>query len=765
MASLGAGPVTSDNWGGVIHNAVANVLQGVKRASTRPADAGAARRRLPWAVLCAAGLVGVSGFGFSPIPVSVMAEQDAPEVQIAALDDDVAAVFQDLTGQPGNLAFRTEAALRLIEIGGSDAELALAASLGPAYQSEVWHATLVALGTTRTEPPRGDLPDVLVGMRRRMPADIEIDWAAALGRYELQRISEELEVIARDQRAPLEQRRLAIIAIGHHRRAFAADVLIDLIDPRQRGEVQGWAFAALATLSHQPHLGRDRAAWEQWWETARGWNRTEWQRAMHENLLLLTAEQRAMDRRLRDRLVESQRQLYRATGAEDKPAVLAGMLGDALEPIRDLGMDLARRRLEDGETFPESVRAALRSALRDDDAPQVREQAATLLGQLSDEQGVEIMAGRLARGEETATSVQRQYLLALRRLPREGAVEPAYAMLGDRALQTEAAGALAAAAQAGLMDSDMRRRVRERVLEGLTDVQIPQADMVLLLGRVLSENDREWSRVEGWLDSSDDQVRHSAANVWAGAGRPLEVLARRSDDPVIRPIALRAIIERGDQPATLLAIALKRPEEAADLQLWNQALVAMAARVPAGRVLSTLDELAQNPADTRAVRLDMLTQAIEREDKPDPADAPYVRLLLARAQMLFEDDAADRAILDYQAALDKADILPADERPQVYRGLTAAYLTEQNADAAFATARLLLVDAEGNPRPAADDEPLIQACIDAIARANDAGNKDFARAVLAQLRELLGTGITAELGQQLTDLERQVNADPPPDAG
>lgn len=733
----------------------------MKRTNSRPALAGAARRRLPWAVVCAAGLAGVLG---SPGVAPVYAEREAPEVQPAALDDDVALLFQDLTGQAGSLAFRTEAALRLIETGGADAELALAASLGPAYEAEVWHATLVALGTTRAEPPRGDLPDVLVGMRRRLPADLESDWAQALGRYELQRISEELEVIARDQRAPLEQRRLAIIAIGHHRRAFAADVLIDLIDPRQRGEVQGWAFAALATLSHQPQLGRDRPAWEQWWDTARGWNRTEWQRALHENLLLLTAEQRAMDRRLRDRLVESQRQLYRATGAEDKPAVLAGMLGDALEPIRDLGMDLARRRLEDGETFPESVREALRSALRDD-APQVREQAATLLGQLSDEPGVGIMAGRLSRGEETAVSVQRQYLLALRRLPRPGAVEPAYAMLADRALRTEAAGALAAAAQAGLVDDAMRRRVRERVLEGLTDVQIPQADMVLLLGRVLTADDREWSRVEGWLDSSDDQVRDAAARVWAGAGRPLETLARRSDDTVIRPIALRAISERGDQPATLLAIALKRPEEAADLQLWNQALVAMAARVPAARVLSALDELAQNPADTRAVRLDMLTQAIEREDRPDPPDAPYLRLLMTRAQMLFADDAADRAVLDYKAALDHADALPPDEQQQLYRGLTTAYLAEENTAAAFEAAQLLLLDAEGNPRPAADDEPLIQTCLDAITRANDAGNKDFARDVLAKLRDLLGTGITAELGQRLTDLERQVNAGPPPDAG
>lgn len=734
----------------------------MRTQNPNPAPAGPARRRLPRAVL----LLAVAGLvGWLATPAA--AERDAPEVQPAALPADVAGPYQELTGQVGGLAYRTDAALQLIDLGGEDAELALAASLGPAYRSEVWQATLDALNTTRADLPRGDLPDVLVGMRRRLPADLEQAWGAALGRYELQRISEELEVVARDQRAPLEQRRLAIIGIGHHRRAFAAAVLIDLINPRQRGEVQGWAFEALATLSHQPDLGRDRAAWEAWWDKAREWNRTEWQRQLHENLLLLTAEQRAMDRRLRERLVESQRQLYRATGAEDKPAVLAGMLGDALEPIRDLGMDLARRRLEDGGTFPESVRVALRGALRDQ-APQVREQAATLLGQLADRPGVDIMARRLALGEENAVSVQRQYLLALRRLPSEQAVAPAYDMLGDRALQAEAAGALAAAAEAGLVDDATRRRTRGRVLESLENVQIPQADIVLLLGRVLEEDDREWPRIEDWLDSSDDRVRDAAARVWAGAGRPLLPLARRCDDPVIRPVALRAIRERGDQPSTLLAIALKRPDDAADLELWNQALIAMASRVAPSRLLTALDEIRQYPQDTRALRLDMLTQAVERTDRPEPPDAPSLLLLLARAEAQVLANASDLVVLDYEAALPHVGKLDPEDQQRLYRGLTAAYLAQQNADKAFDTAKLVLTDAEGNPRPAANDDTLILAFIDAISQANTSGDKDLARELLTGLRELMGTGITAELGLRLADLEREIAAEPEPvngDAG
>ena len=697
-------------------------------------------------------------------PESAQAEREAPEVQPASLPADVAEAYQKLTGQPGDLAYRTGVAMELIAIGGADAELALAAALGPAFSTQVWQATLDALNTTREDLPRGEVPDVLVGMRRRLPADLEVAWAQALGRYELQRIAEELEVIARDQRAPLEQRRLAIIGIGHHRRAFAADVLIDLIDPRQRGEVQGWAFAALETLSHQPQIGRDREAWEAWWEHARGLNRTQWQRELHESLLLQTAEQRGIDRRLLERLLGSQRALYRATGEEDKPAVLAGMLRDPLESIRDLGMDLARSRLEDNGVFPDSIRVALREAL-EDAAPHVREQAATMLGLLSDEAGVEIMAQRLAQGEETVMAVQRQYLIALRRLPNAHAVDSVYTLLGDRALQPEAAGALASAAQAGLIDTPMARRVRGRVLEGLVDVQIPQPDIVLLLGRVLTQSDREWSRIEGWLDSSDVQVRDAAARVWASAGRPLQALARRSGDPVIRPIALRAIEERGDQPDTLLAIALNRPEEATDLDLWNKALVAMATRVPYDRLLTVVEELKQHPADTRSVRSNMLTQAIEREDRPDPPDALYVRLLLARAEVLSQMDNAELVVLDYEAALEHAALLDADQQHRLYRGLTAAYLAVQNAGKAFETARLVLTDPEGNPLPAAQDDQLIQAFTSAIEQANTRDDKDHARILLTGLRELMGTGITAEIGQQLTELERDIDAPPPTDAG
>ena len=704
-----------------------------------------------WALLC---------------PVAAYAERDAPVVEPGDLSAALAGPYQELTGQAGDLAFRTEAARRLIEAGGSDAELALSASLGPAYRAEVWRATLDALNTTRLSLPSrrgGELPDVLVGMRRRLPADLEQVWAAVLGRYELEQVVDELAVIARDPRAPLEQRRLAIIGMGHHRRAFAASVLMGLTEARELGEVQAWAFEALATLSHQPQLGRDRAAWGRWWSWARGLNRTEWQRELHESLLLLTADQRARDRRLRDRLVESQRQLYRATRDEDKPIVLAGMLSDTLEPIRDLGMDLASRRLEDGEAFPEHVRAALRLALGDV-APQVREQAATLLGQLADEPGVQMMADRLALGEETSVEVQRQYLLALRRIPNARAVQPAYEMLADRALQPEAAGALATAAQAGLIDETTRRRVRLRVLEALVDVQIPQADIVLLLGRVLGANDREWMRVERWLKSSDERVRDAAARVWVAADRPLVALARQIGDPVIRPVALRAIREHGHQPDTLRAVVTQiRLDEidAADLELWHQALIAMADRVRASLLLEVIDDIAQYPADTRAVRVEMLTRAIERADRPDPPDQAYLYLLLARAETLVLADAADLVVLDYEAALAHLGLLRFDDQARLYRGLTAAYLAEQNAAGAFETAKFVLHDAEGNPRPAASNDALILSFISAIRQANRLGDPPFARVLLTGLRDLLGTGITAEIGQRLSDLEREIDAPPP----
>jgi len=694
------------------------------------------------------------------LPGTAHAQQDPPVINQRDLPEPLREPFATLTGPSGDLSDRTAAALEIIAHGGADAPTALAASLGNAYGAQAWHATLDALSTTRETLPVGDLPDVIFAMRSRIPADLEQAWVQALGRYELERIADELETIARNNRATPEQRRLAILALGHHRRAFAAEVLIDLIDVRNNPGVRGWAFEALGALSHQPALGQNAVAWEDWWKQASRYDRTQWQRELHENLLLLTAQQRAQDRQLRERLIQSQRALVSASQPEDRPQVIAGMLSDPLEAIRNLGVSLSRQQLEDGHDIPEALLAALRVAL-DDDSARIREQAATLLGQLLDTDAAAAMASRLASGRENVASVQRQFLLALSRMPSEGVVEPAYEMLADPALRAEAAAALAAAVEQDLVAAAMMGRIRDRVDQSLEGVSIPQPEIVRLLGQVIEEDDGHWDQIIAWLESGDDQVKDAAARVIAGSDRSLLVLAQRTDDPVIRPIALRAIEQRGSTAVTLASIVQNRPEGAGDLALWESALAALAQRVPIDSLLESLEDLEQMD-DTRAVRERMLSAATQREDRPEEPGEFEVKLYLLLAKARNGGDAARLRVTDYEAALPHIDVLGDADQGTLVRGLTEAYLGVGNTQKAFDTAKRVLFDAEGQVLDTASNDPLMPVFIAAADKAIELGQNERAGAIVTGLREMIGAAITPELALQLTRLQNAIDNPPAP---
>ena len=706
-------------------------------------------RRLLYACGVCAGLSGALA-----APRSALAQVQAPVIERRDLQGQVGTAFEVLTAPGTDLSQRTEAALGLLSVGDEQAALALAASLGPRYPAEVWRATLDAIVTTRGELPRGELPDVLAGMRTRLPAEIERNWAAALGRYEMESTARELEAVAEDRRATLEQRRLAILALGEHRRAYAAEVLIGLTNLNELEAVQNWAFDALANLSHQPHLGRDRKQWAAWWDRARGLGATEWQRQLHQNLMQLTAQQRAMDQQLRERLIRSQRELYRATRAEDKPAVLATMLRDPLPAIRELGLDIARQRAEDGQTFTEPLLAELRNRLSDDQS-RIREQSATLLGQLLDADAAQIMADQLALGQESVSSVQRQYLLALAKMPREAAIEPVYEMLTDRAVQTEAAAAMAAMIRAELVEPPMRRRVRTQVRQALEGVQVPQPALVTLMGQVLEPDDEDWQRIAGWLDIADDRVRDAAARAWADSGRPLLVLAERSDDPVIRPIALMAIAAHGRREVTLLAIAMRRPE-VDENDRWRDAMVSMAPRVSPTALLETIEELEKAGSATRTVRELMLTAAIDAAVQQNPPTEAYLRLLLTRAQTRPLSESPELVVLDYEAVLPHLEGMNERDIDRTLRGLTAAYLANDRLDDAFATAKRVLLKEDGSVAAGASNDPLIEVFMNNARRSLELDRTDLAVQILGSMREMLGGGIPPELGQRFSELQNDI---------
>lgn len=599
------------------------------------------------------------------------------------------------------------------------------------------------------------LADATLKMRDALPAELESVWVRTLGRIESEDVARKLERTATDEQAPLEQRRLAIRALGEHRRLFAARALMELTSVNRLPKVQAWAYDALANLSHQDTLGQDRAAWAKWYNAASDLNATRWQRMLHENLLGQVRGKQETDSRVQDRLIQTQRALHRATAPDLRPALLVELMKEPLGETRLLAMDLTRQRAEDGGEFGALLREQLRAML-DDELAKVREDSATLLGQLLDANGADKIAARLASGNEGDAGVERAYLVALTQMPRAEAMKPGFEMLENPLLQAQAAGMLAASHRAGQGDEDYWDEVRDRVRDLLEDVASPKAQMVTLLGLVIeADDDKSWERIAGWVGAKDDSVRAAAARVWAGSQRPLEILAKRSDDPVIRPIALRAIAERGDQVETFKAVASRRPTEAEDIRQWEQALVAMAGRVESENVLEVFNSLSSGNGQTRQIRQRMLTAAIDRSAEQDPPSSARLSMLLARARVRVLSDAPALVVLDYEAALQHADKLNEAQRYNARKGLALAYFADARVDDTVKLVRDLLKP-DGTIVNDANKSPLLEELLEVAKAASDQGRASDAGKLVAGIRTIFGQALTAANAERLNILESHI---------
>lgn len=646
------------------------------------------------------------------------------------------------------------------ERGAIQAVVSLLDNDRPEY---VRRAMLVSI----SQEPRADevslLAEATLKMRDALPAELEELWVRTLGRLESQDIARELARTASDEQAVLSQRRLAIRALGEHRRLFGAQPLMELTSVNRLPQVQAWAYEALANLTHQDKLGQDRAAWAQWYNEASSLNATEWQRMLHTNLLLQLRSKQEVESRVQDRLIQTQRALHRATLPDQRPTLLVELMKDPLEATRLLAMDLMRQRAEDGGEFGPLLREQLRAML-DDELAKVREDSATLLGQLLDAAGADLIATRLASGTEGDASAERAYLVALTQMPRAKAMKPGYEMLENPLLQAQAAGMLAASHRAGQGDETYWEEVRDRVRDLLEEVESPRAQMVTLLGLVIeADDDTSWQRIADWVGSQNEGVRAAAARVWAGSDRPLVILANRSDDPVIRPIALRAIAERGKDVEALKAIASRRPTEAEDIRQWEQALAAMAGRVEPGAVIEVLNTLAKSNGQTRQVRQRMLTAAIDQSADEDPPSSTRLSLLLARARVRVLADAPALVVLDYEAALQHADALNQAQRYNARKGLALAYFADARVDD---TVKLVtdLLKPDGSLVNDANKSPLLEELLEVAVAAIDQGRATDASKLIAGIRVIFGTGLTAANAERLSILEAQIKEQATPPA-
>ncbi|MEM8783412.1 MAG: hypothetical protein AAGE65_11230 [Planctomycetota bacterium] len=681
------------------------------------------------------------------------------EIRITDLSPEAVEPYETLASSSAFLDQRTVAAQSLLESDSRSAQEVLAWALEPQRPLEVNQAVLQAMFASPAIPA-DDLWWPLLRRIDSLPPSLTDDFALATSRFEGKPYPEQLTRIAEDASRSVVARVNAAASLGQRRTKASALTLLELTAADQPPPLRDASFAALGTLSGRDDLGADAAAWAAWWEQARSLNAADWERQLRENLVRREATDDITTDQLVDRLRELNITLYRLARPEDKPRVLTDLLGESLLPLRELGISLAEQRLASGGSFDEALRAALREVLVNEPA-ELRQRAATLLRDLSDEPAADRAAQRLAESKEHVTAVQGAYLLLLERLPRAISVDAAQGFLQDSALQSQAAAALASAARAGQLTGGQKRAVL-RDVRGLLEARggNPTAALVTLTGQV--GQDREFEQIVGWLDHPEPAIRRAAAQAWADSQFPLVFLAERADDPVIQPIAITAARQRGQNPQTLRTLALFPPAPGtAARDAWVEALIAMAGRVAGDQALAAARAL---PADSLyGPREAVLTAALDAAPLDEQPSAAYLAMLLDRAEIRLATQRPKLAVLDFEGLVPRRDRLTVEQRERLDRGLVTALLQDDQLVKAFAVARRLYEGANGQLVQPSPDDPVIDLFVGAAESHVQAGRDAQGRRLLEELRMLLGPSMKPELAARIGSVEAQAQPSEPVD--
>lgn len=450
---------------------------------------------------------------------------------------------------------------------------------------------------------------MLLTVLPELEAGLVEDAAEVLGRCEDVEMARLIPIVASDRRHAESARLIAVGALGFQQTQASAAALMALLDPRQPAAIRGAVFASLARLSGQDDLGADRERWSVWWTAARAMTEAQWRDHLLANFTRRSESVSRQYAQLKDRLGQALRQRYRAAPKEQRQTVLVEMLKDKLDAVRDLGLELTRELLGT-ETIAAEVTAAL-LAMLDDPTPNLRAAATLLLRDLKSEAAADTVAARLAENREQNRTVLRAYLAMMRRQPRIAAMTRAIALLDDPILRGDAAGALLAAFdhEPSLIGSAQAGKIAERLQEQLKNVAAPEPRFVELLGRVGIGDD--WKRFAEWLKDESPEVREAAAKAWVRADRPLAFLTQHAHDPIIASILIPAAARRGNDAATLLALARNKPKADQLIPVWGNALVAMAPRVPAEAAV-VADDLLRRAGEASDLRQQFLSAAINR---------------------------------------------------------------------------------------------------------------------------------------------------------
>ncbi len=475
--------------------------------------------------------------------------------------------------------------------------------------------------------------------------------ARALGRVESDQLTGQLRSWATSRDTATNLRIGSIIALAQDRQRANVATLLQVAEKASEPTIKSAAFDALAELTGIDLYQRDLTRWKRWFARQKDVNEAVWQRRLLANHAQKAERLREVNRQLEVRLIEEQRSAYRSAAAESRDSLLVRYLASPVEPTRQLGVELAARRLSEGG-LPEPLRVALRERLNDP-APAVRTTATTLLKDLADRPAAEIVAQRLDEALEDAPTAIDAGLSLLARVPIAQGVQPALRLLESPTHRDAAARVLVSVLDAGLLEETTRKTLAATVRAQVDDGKVSPI-FVELLGRV-AQDDTDWQLIKSWLESKQEAVRAAAAKAWGNSDQPIDALADKAGDAAIQPALYAAALKRGSGAKVMKALAQQSPEQEAFVPAWRGALIAIAERSEPRVIQNVLSDVELD----RSLRHDLLTIAINRlEAKAKQAEGklstPDATSMVELAQSRSEIRLAAGELVEASADLDLA---------------------------------------------------------------------------------------------------------------
>jgi len=329
--------------------------------------------------------------------------------------------------------------------------------------------------------------------------------AEALAVFKGEKALAKLTDVASDKSVPVENRLVAIGAMGETLNRVLVGSLIKLVgdsDP----VIRNAAAKSLERITRLRGFGKNKKKWEDWWKQYRDRPRLEWLEYAAGMLARRSISADEENSRLRKRLAEITRELYHASPTQQRTKILAEMLVDPVAEVRLLGIVLADNvMLESSDDLPK-LKLSVRGMLDDDDS-RVRKAAAILFASFGGKEAPARLTDRLRI--ESDPDVREGLFAALGRLKSASTI-PSILEGIDTGDYSEASAASSALARILVDGGPVSEKIKEAVVavlkkrmskeSGSESVELRES-LLLAMGMLQDSSFRE-IMVEGLKDES-----------------------------------------------------------------------------------------------------------------------------------------------------------------------------------------------------------------------------------------------------------------------